>query len=408
MNAQTKLARYDFKRKLEELRSIKGSATELISLYISPSRQISDVMAYLRNELSQSSNIKSKSTRKNVMAAIESIMNRLKQYKKPPENGLVFFVGHRAKAGDQTEMVAFVIEPPEPINTYLYRCDSEFYLEPLEELLEEKESFGLLVVDRKEATVGILKGKKIETLRNIQSRVPSKHGRGGQSQQRFERLIEIAAHEYFKKVGETVNEAFLNNKEIKGILVGGPGATKEFFVENDYLHHELKKKVIGLFDTGYTDEYGLRELVENSSEALSNLGVMKEKKLIQRLMMEIVKPDRGFAAYGEDEIRTLLQTGAVSILLISEGLRKYRLKVYCNACNFSNELTVTKVENRVCPECGSPLSVKAKVDIIQELSELAESSSATVELISDESEEGKMLLKAFGGIAALLRFKPES
>ena len=76
-------ARYDFKRDLEELRDLSGRGTELISLYVPPTRQISDVMAYLRNEYSQSSNIKSKSTRKNVMAAIESIMSRLKTYKKP-------------------------------------------------------------------------------------------------------------------------------------------------------------------------------------------------------------------------------------------------------------------------------------------------------------------------------------
>ncbi|MEE9151979.1 MAG: peptide chain release factor 1, partial [Thermoplasmata archaeon] len=72
------LARYEFKRKIEELGSLSGRATELISLYVPSTRQIHEVVSYLRNEYSQSSNIKSKSTRKNVMAAIESIMNRLK------------------------------------------------------------------------------------------------------------------------------------------------------------------------------------------------------------------------------------------------------------------------------------------------------------------------------------------
>ena len=69
-------ARYEFKRKLEEIQSMQGRGTELISLYVPPDKQIPDVTAYLRNELSQASNIKSKSTRKNVGAAIESILNR--------------------------------------------------------------------------------------------------------------------------------------------------------------------------------------------------------------------------------------------------------------------------------------------------------------------------------------------
>lgn len=56
--------KYKFKRKLEELKAVKGQHTELISLYIPPNKQISDVVAQLRDEYSQSSNIKSKQTRK--------------------------------------------------------------------------------------------------------------------------------------------------------------------------------------------------------------------------------------------------------------------------------------------------------------------------------------------------------
>ena len=64
---------YEFNQKLEELANCKGRATELVSLYIPPTKKIHDIAAYLRNEASQSANIKSKSTRKNVSAAIESI-----------------------------------------------------------------------------------------------------------------------------------------------------------------------------------------------------------------------------------------------------------------------------------------------------------------------------------------------
>ena len=83
--------------------------------------------------------VKSKSTRKNVLAAIESIMSRLKYYKAPPETGLVFFVGHVATRGDQTEMYTKIIEPPEPFQTFMYKCDSVFHLEQLQTQLGEKE-----------------------------------------------------------------------------------------------------------------------------------------------------------------------------------------------------------------------------------------------------------------------------
>jgi len=398
--------RYDFKKALEEIKDLKGRGTELISVYVPPDKQISDVAAYLRGEFSQSSNIKSKSTRKNVTGAIESIMARLKYFRKPPDNGVIFFVGEVADKGDSTKMVQYVLEPPEPISTFIYRCDSSFFVEPLWEILAEKRSYGLIVVDRSEATIGLLRGKRVQTVKNFPSLVPSKHGKGGQSAQRFERLIEIAAHDFFVKVANVSTEAFLDEGDLKGILVGGPGPTKDFFVDNNFLHHELQKKVIDTFDTGYTDEYGLRELVEKAQDKLQDMDLMREKKFIQRLLQEIRKPDGGLSAYGEEEVRTALELGAVDTLLLSEGLRKDRVVVDCPNCGWKGRLTIDKRRNEVnCPECDSEVEEKEVIDIIDDFFEEADKMGSHVELISEDSEEGEMLMKAFGGIAAILRFK---
>jgi peptide chain release factor subunit 1 len=45
--------------------------------------------------------------------------------------------------------------------------------------------------------------------------------------------------------------------------------------------------------------------------------------------------------------------------------------------------------------------------IVASLYKLAEESGAKVELISEDSEEGKLLQKAFGGMAAILRYLPK-
>lgn len=397
---------YDFKRALEELSKYEGKGTELISLYVPPRRPISDVIAYLRDEYSTSSNIKSKTTRKNVMSAIESMMSRLRLYKMPPENGIALFIGHVPTRGDQTEMVTYIIEPPEPIQSMLYRCDSKFYLDPLYAMLGEKDVYGLIVIDRSEATVGFLRGTRIEVVKNVQSQVPSKHHQGGQSSRRFERLIELAAHEFFVKVGEIANEAFLNEKNLKGILIGGPGATKEFFAEKDYLHHELKKKIIDLFDTGYTDEYGLRELVEKASQALEDLEISQEKKIINRFLSEVKKPDSSLAVYGEKQVIEALKNSQVDTLIISEALRKYKVVWECPNCKQRLEEVVTgNIPDKNCPTCNIPMNVVEKVDIIDEYFNLAEQSNAKVYLVSDESEEGKLFLRGFGGIGAILRYR---
>jgi len=403
MTDMTQKEVFDFKRKLERIRDFKGRATELITLYIPHDKLISDVAAYLRNEYSQSSNIKSKSTRKNVTAAIESIMARLKYFKEAPENGLVFLVGHVDVGSDQTSMVQEVLEPPSPITIFLYRCDSEFFLEPLEDLVKDKRSYGLVVIDRNEATIGLIKGKRIQVVKNLLSHVMGKHSKGGQSAQRFERLIEISVHEFFKKVGDIANDTFLGEEQLEGVLVGGPGATKRDFTEKDYLHHEIKKKILGLVDTGYTDEFGLKELMENSSDMLSQIDLMKEKQLMQRFFREI-RGTKNLFAYGKEDVQKALEMGAIDTLLISEDFVKYELELKCTQCGWKGIIHSMNEEERECKECGEECNLIAKRDLIDEYYLMAEGVSTEVTLISTSSEEGHMLKRAFGGIAAILRY----
>jgi peptide chain release factor subunit 1 len=405
---------YDLRRQLEDLKKCRGKHTELISLYVPPSKQIFDVVAYLRNEYSQSQNIKSKTTMKNVLSAIESIMSRLKTFKQPPPNGLAMFVGHKSIGADKTDMVAFIIEPPMPVITFLYRCDSEFYTEPLEAMLTEKEIYGLLLIDRRECTVGMLRGSRVELLRYMTSQVPGKHGRGGQSQRRFERNTEIAAHEWFVKCGERASEIFLAEPSIKGILVGGPGPTKQYFVNEVYLHYEIQNKIIDTFDTGYTDEFGLRELVANAADKMTDLKVSQEKKFMKRFFSEVSKTEKSLAVYGEHQVRKALEMGVVDTLLLSEDLRKYRVTLQCKTCSYIEEKTMTEetLEEFTppsCPTCSTslPMEIIKKVDLVDDLSDLAEKTNATVKLISRNSEEGESLYSAFSGLAGILRYPIE-
>jgi peptide chain release factor subunit 1 len=411
MTEMTPRQRYDLKRKLEELKECRGRHTELISLYIPPNKQIYDVTAYLRNEYSQSQNIKSKTTMKNVLSAIESIMSRLKQFKQPPENGIAFFVGHKSVGSDKTDMVAYVVEPTMPVTTFLYRCDSTFYIEPLEQMFAEKEIFGLFLIDRRECTIGMLRGNRVELLKYMTSQVPGKHGRGGQSQRRFERLTEIAAHEWFVKCGEKASAIFQAEENMKGILIGGPGPTKEYFVNENYLHYEVQKKIIEKFDTGYTDEYGLKELVSAASETMSNLKISKEKKIMKNFLKEITKTVGSLSVYGEQHVRKALEMSVVDTLLLSENLRKYRIKLKCSSCGYSEMRTISEEALKeftppVCSKCNktTPMEIESKVDLIDELSDIAEKTGCKVEFISLDSEEGDSLYSAFSGIAGILRY----
>lgn len=404
--------KYEFKRRLEELREFTGRGTELISLYIPPDKQISDVVAQLRDEHGQAANIKSKSTRTNVQSALESVMARLKYIPRPPPTGVVIFCGAIDIGSDRTDLRTTVLEPPEPIQSYRYHCDSQFYLEPLEDLLREKKTYGLLVLDRREATVGTLRGKHIDVHRHMTSNVPGKQRKGGQSSRRFQRLREIAIDEFYQRIGDRSSDIFLNipRKDLEGIIIGGPSPTKEEFIDGEYLHHELQQKIVGAYDISYTDESGLFELVDAASDTMLDLELIKEKKLMERFFKELVK-DNGLAAYGEDEVRQNLQMGAVDTLLLSEDLRRERVTLRCTQCAYTEERTWVKrpgepePEPGPCPKCKGGMIIVERVDLVSELSTTADQMGTTVAFISSDFEEGEQLTSAFGGVAAILRFR---
>ena len=406
---------FRLKKTLNTLANKEGRGTELVSLYIPPGRQISDVTNMLRQEYGTASNIKSTTTRKNVQDAIVKTQQRLKLFKKVPENGLVIFCGAIPQNGAGSERIeTYVIIPLEPLSIYLYRCDSRFHTEHLQEMLREKEIYGILLIDASAATFAILQGRRLEIIRQETSGVPGKTRAGGQSARRYERLREMRLQEYFKRIGEHANEVFLSLKDLKGLIVGGPGPTKYDFDKGDYLNYMLKSRIIDIIDTGYVNEQGVKEVVDRAPEIVRKIRYIEEKEVMQRFLYEIGH-DTGLTTYGEEEVRKTLETGAVKTLLLSEGLDILRVTVKCNACSYEQQhtlksQTLTSFEQNLfgkpCPKCKSPaLSIVDTQDLIEDFAELAEHANTEVEMISGETEEGQMLKKSFGGIAAILRFK---
>jgi len=358
------IKKYEFGRILEDLRQKSGKGTELISVYLPADKQISDVTSHLRAEHGQAMNIKSKITRTNVQSSLESILSKLR-YVSVGEKGLVIFCGAVEKGVDKTDIETFIVEPPAKIYSYIYHCNSRFFLEPLEELVEAKEKYGLLVLDKREATIGILNGKHVESMKHLTSTVPGKIRKGGQSAQRFQRLREIATDDFYKRIGKHASQIFLQIEDLKGVVIGGPSPTKEDFVKGSYFHYEIENKILGEFDVAYTDESGLYELVDAAKEVLEGLDLMREKKLMTRFM-ELLINSESMVAYGRKEVIAKLEVGAVETLLVSEEL-----------------------------ETG----------VVQELLEKAAVTGSDVEFISTGFEEGAQLKRAFGGIAALLRYR---
>lgn len=359
----TSAQKFKLKHFIKNIENYRGRHTELVSVYVPEGYDINKIIQHLLQEQGTATNIKSKATQKNVVDALERMIQHLRLYKRTPPHGLAAFSGNISEREGQSDVQVWSIEPPIPLRIRIYRCDKEFILEPLRDICEVDDIFGLVVMDKRDGSIGILKGKTIVPLVHTQSSVPGKHKTGGQSAQRFERLREGAAVEFYKRIGEYMKDQFLDNKDIKGILVGGPGRTKVDFVDGNHITNEVKRKIIAVKDLSYTGEFGFQELVDKCEDVLADEEISDEKN-IMALFFNTLAKEPGKVSYGKDHVKTLLEQGIVETLLLSESLDD---------------------------------------DEIEQFEAEAEKLGSTVKLISVETREGAQL-KELGKIAALLRY----
>ena len=356
--------KYQLKKFIKELSQYRGRHTEFVSVYIPQGYEIVKIIQHLQQEAGTATNIKDSTTRNNVIDALERMIQLLRLFKKTPENGLAAFSGNIAAQAGKQEFKTWSIEPPIPLRTRIYKCDKTFVLDILEEMMETKEVYGLIVLDRRDANVAYLKGKTIVPLIKTHSEVPGKIRAGGQSAARFARNRELAAKEHYKKVAEYVKEQFLGNENLKGIIVGGPGPTKYEFAEGNYITNEVKKKIIAIKALGYTGDFGLQELVDKSQDVLANESIADEKGIMGKFFDMLAKKP-GMASYGEKEVMQNLKNGVVDTLLLSEDLDEKK---------------------------------------VEEFEEAAKPVGTTVKIISTETREG-VQLRDIGKVAAILRYE---
>jgi len=391
----------------------EGRGMEFISLYVPREKSIDDIVAILKEE-PDSAVIKSESVRDRLQDALKNVIQRLKLQEEIPENGLAIFAGtFVANVPESEGLNVEEVVPPEPITACLYEVDDHFHLEPLREMLRAQRVVGLVAMDSKETSFGILDGERLEFVENITSGIPGKSGKGGWSQRRYERERDMELTYYFHRVADHATKTFLEDHKVTALIVGGPGPTKEDFSKGDYLHYELKNVLLSIVDTQSASREGVREVLDKSSEALKNMCAPEQKATVQRLLADIGKQD-GLAIYGLDSVLNALKNGEVEVVLVTDSTDMIEIVAMCKRCGWSRaniidrEKKVQTVQEMISSPCDKCKAVEYEVeekDIIDVLDDAASQTDARVEVISPGSEE-KAKLTALGGFAALLRYRP--
>lgn len=198
-----------------------------------------------------------------------------------------------------------------------------------------------------------------EFIGTITSGVPGKSEKGGSSQRRYERLREMKLNEYFTRVAEHAKKQFIDDRNIVGLVISGPGFTKDKFLRGNYLDYRLNKKIIAVMDIGYSGEDGFRETINKMSEQdiFQQNRTIFEKQLIDRFMKYVTS---GRAVYGMNDV--------------VHSIKKYKAQT----------IIASEEQN------------------YNDLEELARQYGIDFQVISNKTESGQQFT-SFGGIGAILK-----
>jgi len=408
---------YKIRKALEELSEKSGRGTELITVYIPKNKQLHEIISSLQQEQGTADNIKSDLTRSHVVDSLGKVVQRLKLYKKTPERGLVMFCGalppeEGGPLGSEVVTV-WEIDPPKDLNQYLYRCDDHFHVDILKNMLKDDNLIGFLAIDAKDAGWGLLHGDKIEVLSQTGSGVAGKHRQGGQSAKRFQKLREMELSYFYNRVAQTTREFFIDIYPVKGLIISGPGPTKEDFINGNYLEYRLQNNIISTIDASYSGAEGIREAFTKSSDILGDFRMVEERKMIENLFREI-NNNTGKGSYGLQEVIDYLKNNVAQLVIITDNTNLHRVEGKCKRCQNIQEDIIetplvipkkTEYSNKPCPGCNAMEIEVREQDIVDYLELLAAKTGTQLEVISGSAEHGNML-SSLGKIGAILRYNP--
>ncbi|MHA1934403.1 MAG: peptide chain release factor aRF-1 [Candidatus Thorarchaeota archaeon] len=351
------------KRKVQQLKEYQGRHSSFTTIYVPPSKSLMDIISFVKDELAGAENIKSKANRKNVSDNLTAILSELTKIGELPENGIAFFFGVQEEGGSNEEIREIVV-PPAPISQFFYVCGREFVTEELENQTQPKSLVVIVLIEGGKVTIGYLRGKHIELVRDEDFYIIGKTRAGGQSAKRYMRLREEKMQEFFKYVGRMLSNLLLDDLEnVDAIVLGGNTIRCQEFLEKGDLDYRIREKVADtIIPVSIIDETGLYQAVKEASRVLKETEIYAERQAWDKFMEDLMK-GMNTVTYGEKEVIEALNSGRVDTLMILEE----------------------------------------KSELIDELYDQIKSTGTELMVFSTQTESGSQL-KGFGGIAARLRW----
>jgi peptide chain release factor subunit 1 len=257
---------------------------------------------------------------------------------------------------------------------------------------------------------GVLSGNTRTVLHKFSVDLPKKHGRGGQSALRFARLRLEKRHNYVRKVAELATQLFITQDKpnVSGLVLAGSAEFKQKLAGSDLFDIRLQQIVHKIVDVSYGGENGFNQAIELAADALANVKFIREKKLLSNYFSEISR-DTGKFCFGVKDTLTALDLGAIESLIVWENLAINRYTVR-NPVTSEESVLHLGDEQEQDPKNfntadGVELDIVEKMSLLEWLANHFKDFGASLNFVTNRSQEGSQFCKGFGGIGGILRYK---
>lgn len=400
------IEKFKIKKLVKFLNNAKGSGTSVITIYIPPGDQISKIQYMLLTEYGLCSNIKSASNRKSVQDAITSCQEKLKHYRQVPPNGLILYCGEVVMEDGKEKRYSKVIEPFKPVSRSMYKCDNRFDTEELSKMLENDDKFGFIIIDGTGSSYYTMCGGTREKIGGFNVDLPKKHGRGGQSKNRFARIRQERRHNYVRKVAENATQYFISEDRpnIKGLVLAGSAEFKETLFASDLFDPRLKAVVIKIVDIQHSGDVGFNQAIDQAKDVLSGVKLVQEKKILQEYFDHISK-DTNEVCFGIENTMRCIEMGAVDKIILWEDSPLIRYEVTNKESGDINHYYLMPHEILKADFSQNIIYTFTEIPFVDWITENYNKFGCSLELITDKSQEGAQFVRGFGGLGGFLRYK---
>jgi peptide subunit release factor 1 (eRF1) len=328
----------------EHLKGFKENSAERASL----ERDLERINAYLADEVNRSS------------------------------NGVALF----ASSGGGEFFQAIQVDVPIPEHWFFIGSVPHLY--PLAKLIDQYPRYASVLLDTNRARIFVFGLGSVERREQVTNEKTRRSSMGGWSQARYQRRADNLHQHHVKEVVEALEKIVLADR-IQHIIIAGDDVVVPLLRE--HLPKHLNEKIVDVLSL--ERDAGEDEIVQATLEVLRQKDAESDVERVQELVG--AWQGSGLAVVGPDSTLKALQMGQVDELLISgvpDALRATRL-----------------------PDDSAPGQVKAETSAVSnaderqlkladELVTRAQQTGARVRFIEDPE-----LLKEFGGVGALLRFR---